>query len=349
MLKANQLRVLVTGGAGYIGSITCVELLATGHEVYVVDNLSNGHIGAIKCIERLSNRTFSFTEADIRDETSLDLIFKEFVPEVVIHFAGIKAVAESVANPVEYYDVNVGGSISLISAMDRANCSNIVFSSSATVYGKPKYLPFDEQHPTQPVNPYGRSKLIVEYILRDWAAVNNQRRATALRYFNPVGTHPSNLMGEDPSGVPNNLMPYIAQVATQRQKILNIFGDDYDTKDGTGVRDYVHVHDLALAHISTIEKQASLRPFEAINLGTGTGTSVLQLVKAFEIASGVDVPTQIARRRDGDLASAWANPSDALVKLGWQTKLTIADMCRDTWAWQKNNPNGFGSQEKKLK
>lgn len=339
------MRVLVTGGAGYIGSHTCIELLIAGHEVYVVDNLCNGHIEAIDRVRKLSNQTLGFAELDIRDETALDLVFTEFAPEAVIHFAGLKAVGESVADPVSYYGANVGGSASLMAAMDRAGCLNIVFSSSATVYGKPEYLPYDELHPTRPVNPYGRTKLMVEDILRDWAAVGGRRRATALRYFNPVGAHPSNLIGEDPCGAPNNLMPYIAQVSVGRREVLNIFGNNYDTHDGTGVRDYIHVLDLARAHVAAIEKQVGLQPFEAINLGSGKGTSVLELVKAFEIVSGVEVKLNIMPRRDGDLAASWADPMNALGKLGWQTKLTLSEMCRDTWAWQSNNPNGFISKE----
>ena len=335
------MRILITGGAGYIGSHTCVELLAAGHEVYVIDDLSNGHIEAIKRVRRLSNRAVRFSKVDIRDNVALDLVFAEFEPDAVIHFAGLKAVGESVLAPLPYYEINVGGSTSLLAAMDRASCMNIVFSSSATVYGNPAYLPYDEKHLTKPVNPYGRTKLMVENILSDWAAANEARRATALRYFNPVGAHPSTLIGEDPSGIPNNLMPHIAQVAVGKLKALNIFGDDYETSDGTGVRDYIHVVDLALAHVASIEQQKSLDSFEVINLGSGKGTSVFELVKAFELVSGVKINFNITQRRDGDLGESWANPLQAFERLGWQTTLDITDMCQDTWAWQINNPNGF--------
>lgn len=335
------MKVLVTGGAGYIGSHTCIELLTAGHEVCVIDNLSNGHIEAIERVKRLSNKNLTFFKLDIRDSAALKLIFSEFNPESVIHFAGLKAVAESVLEPLNYYDVNVNGTTSLLNAMAVTNCINFVFSSSATVYGKPDYLPYDEEHSTRPVNPYGRTKLMTENILNDWSSTNIKRRATALRYFNPVGAHPSTLIGEDPLGIPNNLMPFIAQVAVGSRDILNIFGDDYDTFDGTGVRDYIHVVDLARAHVAAIEKQQYLNSFEIINLGSGKGTSVLELVKAFELISGVNIKINISKRRDGDLDESWANPTKALEKIGWKTVFNISDMCRDTWAWQKNNPQGY--------
>mgnify|MGYP006147518735 CR=1 FL=1 len=335
------MKVLVTGGAGYIGSHTCIELLTAGHEVCVIDNLSNGHIEAIERVKRLSNKNLTFFKLDIRDSAALKLIFSEFNPESVIHFAGLKAVAESVLEPLNYYDVNVNGTTSLLNAMAVTNCINFVFSSSATVYGKPDYLPYDEEHSTRPVNPYGRTKLMTENILNDWSSTNIKRRATALRYFNPVGAHPSTLIGEDPLGIPNNLMPFIAQVAVGSRDILNIFGDDYDTFDGTGVRDYIHVVDLARAHVAAIEKQQDLNSFEIINLGSGKGTSVLELVKAFELISGVNIKINISNRRDGDLDESWANPTKAFEKIGWKTVFNISDMCRDTWAWQKNNPQGY--------
>ena len=335
------MKVLVTGGAGYIGSHTCIELLTAGHEVCVIDNLSNGHIEAIERVKRLSNKNLTFFKLDIRDSAALKLIFSEFNPESVIHFAGLKAVAESVLEPLNYYDVNVNGTTSLLNAMAVTNCINFVFSSSATVYGKPDYLPYDEEHSTRPVNPYGRTTLMTENILNDWSSTNIKRRATALRYFNPVGAHPSTLIGEDPLGIPNNLMPFIAQVAVGSRDILNIFGDDYDTFDGTGVRDYIHVVDLARAHVAAIEKQQYLNSFEIINLGSGKGTSVLELVKAFELISGVNIKINISKRRDGDLDESWANPTKALEKIGWKTVFNISDMCRDTWEWQKNNPQGY--------
>ncbi|MDB4178784.1 UDP-glucose 4-epimerase GalE [Amylibacter sp.] len=335
------MKVLVTGGAGYIGSHTCLELLTAGHEVFVVDNLSNGNIEAIDRVRMITGQPLGFLKADIIDGEILDTIFTEFAPDAVIHFAGLKAVSESIADPLKYYNINLNGSITLLAAMDRAGCNNIVFSSSATVYGSPHYLPYDEFHPTEPVNPYGFSKLMVEQIMKDWITKDPLRRATSLRYFNPVGAHFSNLIGEDPSGEPNNLMPYIAQVGIKRLEILTVFGNDYKTHDGTGIRDYVHVVDLALAHLITIEKQVSLEPFEIINLGSGEPTSVLSLIKTFEIVSGAKIPFKVLGRREGDLPESWADPKKAYEKLGWKTELTISDMCRDTWLWQQNNPNGF--------
>lgn len=337
------MKVLVTGGAGYIGSHTCVELLAAGHEVFVIDNLCNGHLKAIELVRSLSNRSLSFAEVDIRDGEALDPVFDKFKPDAVIHFAGLKAVGESVAEPLRYYDVNVSGSVSLLNAMNRTGCANIVFSSSATVYGDPEYLPYDETHPTHPVNPYGRTKLMVEEILRDWAAADTARRATALRYFNPVGAHTSGQIGEDPLGVPNNLMPFIAQVAVKRRDYLSVFGDDYDTRDGTGLRDYIHVVDLAKAHVAAVERQAGLAQFEALNIGSGIGATVLELIDAFERASSVKIARRFAPRRDGDLPAFWADPALSAERLGWQTSLTLDEMCRDTWQWQSNNPNGFNA------
>ena len=335
------MRVLVTGGAGYIGSHTSIELLAAGYEVCIIDNLCNGHVEVIDCIARLSNRKIKFFEGDIRDNKRLDKIFYEFKPDTVLHFAGLKAVGDSIINPLNYFDVNVSGSVTLLEAMSRAYCKKIVFSSSATVYGIPNYMPYDEMHSTQPINPYGRTKLMVEEILRDWSAVDHQNRATSLRYFNPVGAHPSALIGEDPLGTPDNLMPYISQVAIGRQDFLNVFGNDYNTLDGTGVRDYIHVVDLALAHLIAVEKQDALNKFEVINLGSGKGTSVLELIKEFELASNVNIPVKILPRRKGDLPICWANPQRAFEKLGWKTKFSISEMCKHTWEWQRNNPNGF--------
>ena len=337
------MRVFVTGGAGYIGSHTCVELLAAGHEVFVIDNLSNGHFEAIERVRGLSNRSLGFAEADIRDGELLDPVFEEFKPDAVIHFAGLKSVGESVAEPLRYYDVNVRGSVSLLEAMDRAGCTNIVFSSSATVYGDPEYLPYDEVHPTRPVNPYGRTKLMVEEVLRDWATADTARRATALRYFNPVGAHASGQIGEDPLGVPNNLMPFIAQVAVGRREYLRVFGDDYDTRDGTGLRDYIHVVDLAKAHVAAIERQSFLDSFDIINIGSGQGVTVLELAAAFEATSCRKVPYKCVARRPGDLAACWADPARAAERLGWRTNFTIDEMCRDTWRWQSENPNGFNT------
>ncbi len=337
------MKVLVTGAAGYIGSHTCAELTLAGHEVYGIDNLVNGHVEAINRVKSLNNQTLNFSQVDIRNSVALDKVFKSFIPDVVIHFAGLKAVKESTIIPLEYYNVNVYGSISILEAMDRAGCSKIVFSSSGTVYGYPNYLPYDEMHPTRPINPYGRSKLLVEQIICDWVVTRPSFRATVLRYFNPVGAHPSGLLGEEPIGPPNNLMPYISQVAIGKRKILNVFGNDYNTIDGSGVRDYIHVMDLARAHVLAIEQQQKLDQFEVINLGTGQGTSVLELIKFFERESNTEIPIKFQPRRDGDLASLWANPKKAYDKLGWKTKYTVAEMCKHAWAWQLNNKNGYNT------
>jgi UDP-glucose 4-epimerase len=335
------MRVLVTGGAGYIGSHTCVELLEGGHEVFVVDNLCNGHEAALERVRGITNRELQFANADIRDANALDNIFNTFKPEAVIHFAGLKAVGESVANPLKYYEVNVGGSFSLLSAMSKAECNNIVFSSSATVYGKPKYLPYDEEHPTNPVNPYGRTKLMIENIIHDWTKVDLKRKGTVLRYFNPVGAHESGQIGEEPIGIPNNLMPFIAQVADGRREHLNIFGNDYDTIDGTGARDYIHVVDLALAHMSALNKN-KLDRFEVLNIGGGNSTTVLELLKSFEEISGVKIKYKYLPRREGDLAAFWADTSKAFEKLSWQPERNIKNICEDTWRWHKFNPTGYG-------
>jgi UDP-glucose 4-epimerase len=339
MEKINM-RVLVTGGAGYIGSHTCVELLEAGHEVCVIDNLCNGHEVALERVRGITNCKLQFVNADIRDAHALDKIFNTFKPDAVIHFAGLKAVGESVTDPVKYYDVNVGGSISLLSAMSKAECSSIVFSSSATVYGKPKYLPYDEEHPTNPVNPYGRSKLIIENMIKDWTKVEIKRKGIILRYFNPVGAHESGQIGEEPIGVPNNLMPYIAQVADGRLDCLNIFGNDYDTIDGTGSRDYIHVVDLARAHISALNSKI-LENFEILNVGGGKGTTVLELIEKFENVYGQAIKYKYLSRRDGDIAASWADPSKSFKKMDWQPEKNIKQICEDTWRWHKLNPAGY--------
>jgi UDP-glucose 4-epimerase len=336
------MKVLVTGGAGYIGSHTCVELLEAGHEVFVVDNLCNGHEAALERVRGITNRDLQFMNADIRDTFALDKIFNTFKPDSVIHFAGLKAVGESVAIPLKYYDVNVGGSISLLTAMSKAGCNSIVFSSSATVYGEPQYLPYDEKHPTNPVNPYGCTKLMVEDIINDWTKVDEKRRGTILRYFNPVGAHESGQIGEEPIGIPNNLMPYIAQVADGRREYLNIFGNDYETADGTGARDYIHVVDLALAHIGALN-QSKLDKFEILNIGGGKSTTVLELIKSFEDTSGVTIKLKYSPCRDGDLAAFWADSSQAFQKMSWQPKRNIKKICEDTWRWHKLNPTGYES------
>jgi len=335
-----ELKVLVTGGAGYIGSHTCVELLEAGHEVFVIDNLCNGHVAALERVRGITNRELQFTNADIRDANALNTIFDNFRPEAVIHFAGLKAVGESVADPVRYYDVNVSGSVSLLAAMSKAKCNNIVFSSSATVYGKPQYLPYDEEHPTNPVNPYGRTKLIIENIINDWTKVDIERTGTILRYFNPVGAHESGQIGEEPIGVPNNLMPYIAQVAGGRREYLNIFGNDYDTPDGTGARDYIHVVDLAFAHTRAL-KRNKLNKFEILNIGGGKSTTVLELLKSFEDTSGIAIKLKYLPRRDGDLSAFWANSSKSFEKIGWKPERNIKKICEDTWRWHKLNPIGY--------
>ena len=335
------MRVLVTGGAGYIGSHTCVELLNAGHEVFVIDNLSNGHEIAVKRVRNITNCELQFMNADIRDSNALDKVFNNFKPEAVIHFAGLKAVGESVADPLKYYEVNVGGSISLLMAMSKAECNNIVFSSSATVYGIPEYLPYDELHPTNPVNPYGRTKLIIEELIHDWVSIDKQRKGTSLRYFNPIGAHKSGEIGEDPLGIPNNLMPFVSQVASSKREYVQIFGSDYETRDGTGERDYIHVVDLADAHIKALHCQPSLKAFEVLNIGNGNRITVLELIDYFQRSSGVSIKYRLSSRREGDLPAFWANPSRAFEKLAWKPQLTIDEMCEDTWQWQINNPRGY--------
>ena len=284
-----------------------------------------------------------FVNADIRDTNALDEIFNIFKPEAVIHFAGLKAVGESVADPLNYYEVNVGGSISLLKAMSEAECNIIIFSSSATVYGVPKYLPYDEEHPTHPVNPYGRSKLIIENIIHDWTKADSKRNGAILRYFNPVGAHESGQIGEDPIGIPNNLMPYIAQVADGRREYLNIFGNDYETADGTGARDYIHVVDLALAHTNALN-QNDLNRYEILNIGAGKSTTVFELVKEFEDISGRSIKFKYLPRRDGDLAAFWADSSKAFEMMSWNADRNIKNICEDTWRWHKLNPTGYGRE-----
>lgn len=337
----SYMKVLVTGGAGYIGSHTCLELLRLGHDVSVIDSLYNGSKQALTRIQRLSNRVLEFRKCDVRDAQSLDMVFDRFKPNVVIHFAGLKAANESVDDPARYYDVNVGGTATLLGAMERAGCLNIVFSSSATVYGEPQYLPCDENHPLEPINPYGRTKLIGENLLKDWSSAKQGRHAVALRYFNPVGADASGLIGENPNSIPNNLMPFISQVAVGRREQLQVFGDDYDTIDGTGVRDYIHVVDLAKAHVAAVEQMNNIQTFEAINIGTGNGLSVLQMVKEFEKQSGQTIRYQISQRRLGDAPEVWAEASKAIDKIGFKATRGIVEMCQDTWRWQSANPTGY--------
>ena len=334
--------VLVTGGAGYIGSHTCVELLGAGEEIVVLDNFSNASPAACDRVREIAGRDFPVVNCDIRDTEGLRRVFQTYPIESVIHFAGLKAVGESVKKPVEYYDNNVGGTVKLLEAMREAGVNTIVFSSSATVYGEKNAVPFREDMETGgTTNPYGTTKYFIERILRDLSASDPVWSVSLLRYFNPIGAHESGRIGEAPNGIPNNLMPYIAQVAVGKRERLSVFGDDYPTPDGTGVRDYIHVVDLAKGHLCAIRRARAVRGCEIFNLGTGKGVSVLELVRAFEAASGVRIPYVIAPRRPGDIAECWADATKAREVLGWTAEKTTEDACRDTWRWQKNNPNGY--------
>ncbi|MFD1195247.1 UDP-glucose 4-epimerase GalE [Seohaeicola saemankumensis] len=335
------MRVLVTGGAGYIGSHTVLRLLRAKHEVLVLDNFSNSSPEALRRVKGLANADFDICEGDARDRGVLNQAFGDFSPEAVIHFAGLKSVGESQEQPLEYHSQNVAGSIELLAAMKRHDCSRLVFSSSATVYGEAQYLPFDEDHPLQPTNPYGRSKFFTEEIIRDWAASWSDVSAVLLRYFNPVGADTSGRIGEDPSGVPNNLLPYIAQVAVGRLAQLTVFGGDYNTRDGTGERDFIHVEDLARAHLAAINYTVKAKGCVAINVGTGAGATVLEMVKGFKKASGREIPYKIAERREGDVARSVAAVSKAERLLRWSAELGLSDMCESTWHWQSSNPNGY--------
>lgn len=334
--------VLVTGGAGYIGSHTCVELLNSGYEIIILDNFYNSKREALRRIRELSGRDFKFCECDIRDRKGLDNIFANESVDAVIHFAGLKAVGESCQKPLEYYENNVAGTLTLCQAMRDNNVKKIVFSSSATVYGMNNISPLKEAMPAGgTTNPYGTTKYMIELILQDLYKADNSWSISLLRYFNPIGAHKSGRIGEDPNGLPNNLMPYISQVAIGKLPQLNVFGDDYDTRDGTGVRDYIHVVDLALGHVKAVEKILKSEGLDIYNLGTGTGYSVLDIVEAFKKASGVDVPYKIVPRRDGDIATCYSDPEKAWKELGWKAERGIEEMCEDTWRWQKNNPDGY--------
>jgi UDP-glucose 4-epimerase len=335
------MRVLVTGGAGYVGTHVCVALLENNHEVLVYDNLSNSSLVALERVKLIANRSVEFIEGDIRDQALLSKVIKEFSPDAVIHFAGLKAVGESVQDPLQYYDVNVSGSIGLIKAIETVDCNLFIFSSSATVYGVPEYLPYDENHPTIPTNPYGHSKLMVENILQDWINSKNNRRAICLRYFNPVGAHTSGLIGENPKNIPNNLMPLIVQTASGKRVELSIFGDNYDTRDGTCERDYIHVNDLADGHLLALEKHTLLDSFQIINLGTGLGTTVKELIIEFENSTMQTIKTQISERRTGDISKCYADTSLATKLLDFKCKKSISDICIDAWNWQKQNPQGY--------
>lgn len=333
--------ILVTGGAGYIGSHTLIALIEAGFEPIVVDNLCNSKKESLKRVEKITGKKIKFYENDVRDAKAMDKIFSKNNIDSVIHFAGLKAVGESVQKPMEYYDNNLASTFVLIDAMKKHNVKKIVFSSSATVYGASETVPLKEGMPTGATNPYGRTKLFIEEILRDLYVSDNSWSITLLRYFNPIGAHISGTIGEDPKGIPNNLMPYISQVAVGKLEKLHVFGDDYKTADGTGVRDYIHVVDLAAGHVKAVQWVLGNEGCEEINLGTGNGTSVLELKNAFEKASGKDVPFVIDPRRPGDLGEVYADASKAKELLGWEAKLNIERMCEDSWRWQKNNPNGY--------
>lgn len=334
--------VLVTGGAGYIGTHTTLELLRAGFDVVVVDNLVNGSVEALRRVEGLAGKALAaFVQADVRDRAALGAVFARHPVDAVIHFAALKAVGESVAKPLEYYDNNLTGLLVLTAAMRDAHVKRLVFSSSATVYGDPASVPIDESFPTSATNPYGRSKLICEQILADVARTDSAWRIALLRYFNPVGAHESGLIGEDPAGIPNNLMPYISQVAVGRLRELQVFGNDYPTPDGTGVRDYIHVVDLALGHVRALQQIDALPQVDAINLGTGRGYSVLELVRAYEKAAGRAVPYRVVARRSGDIAACWADTTKAARLLGWSAQRGLDEMCADAWRWQQGNPQGY--------
>lgn len=333
--------ILVTGGAGYIGSHTCVELLNAGYEIVVLDNFSNSKPEVLNRIKKIAKKDFKFYKVDILDSAGLKKIFEENEIEAVIHFAGLKAVGESVSSPLKYYHNNVTGTIVLCQVMQEFGVKKMVFSSSATVYGNQDTVPIKEDFPLKPVNPYGRTKFMIEEILRDVYISDNEWGISLLRYFNPVGAHQSGMIGEDPNGIPNNLMPYITQVAVGKREKLNVFGGDYPTPDGTGIRDYIHVVDLAKGHLLALEKVLKEKGVGVYNLGTGRGYSVLEVVRTFEKANGVKVPYVTADRRPGDIAVCYADPTKAFKELGWKAEKDLEDMCRDAWNWQRKNPEGY--------
>ena len=334
--------ILITGGCGYIGSHTCVELLAAGHDIVILDNLYNADKEVLNRIRELSGKDFPFYECDIRDADGVRHIFKTHDIDTVIHFAGLKAVGESVAKPLTYFDNNVSGTVTLCQVMNEFNCKRMVFSSSATVYGMDNHSPLDETMTVGAVtNPYGRTKFMIECILQDLCASDKEWSVVLLRYFNPIGAHKSGRIGENPNGIPNNLMPYVSQVAVGKLKQLSVFGDDYDTPDGTGVRDYIHVVDLARGHVCAVNYAREHTGVEAVNLGTGVGYSVLDLVNTFQTVNGIDVPYTIVPRRPGDVATCFSDPAKAKALLGWEAEFGLEDMCRDTWRWQSQNPQGY--------
>ena len=337
------MKILVTGGAGYIGSHTCVELLENGYEVVVVDNLCNSSQESLNRVKTITGKSVSFYEEDILNEKALKTIFSEHKIDAVIHFAGLKAVGESVEMPLEYYQNNLTGTLVLFQVMREFNVKNFVFSSSATVYGDPHTVPIKEDFPLSATNPYGRSKLIIEEISRDLFLADNTWNIALLRYFNPVGAHKSGLIGEDPNGIPNNLVPYISQVAIGKREFLSVFGGDYDTPDGTGVRDYIHVVDLARGHIKALEKLTEAPGLVTYNLGTGQGYSVLEMLKAMEEAAEREIPYKIVERRAGDIATCFADPAFAEQELGWKAERGLKEMAEDTWRWQTSNPEGYST------
>ena len=336
------MKILVTGGAGYIGSNTCIELIKSGYEVVVVDNLCNSSLESIKRVEKLTDSDIPFHKVDVRDKQALTCVFEQYSIDGVIHFAGLKSVGESVDKPIEYYDTNVSGTFILAEVMREFNCKTFVFSSSATVYGNPHTVPIKEDFPISATNPYGRSKLMIEEFLQDVFIADDSWHIALLRYFNPVGAHKSGLIGEDPNDTPNNLIPYISQVAIGKLENLSIFGGDYDTHDGTGVRDYIHVVDLAKGHIKALQALKDKPQVLTVNLGTGKGYSVLDIIKAFEKASDKNIAYQIVDRRPGDIATCYADPTYAVEKLDWKAEFELDEMCEDTWRWQSMNPKGYG-------
>ena len=336
--------ILVTGGAGYIGSHTCVELLNAGKDIVVIDNYYNSKPESLKRVKKITGKDFKFYECDIRDREGLRKVFSENEIDVVIHFAGLKAVGESCRIPLSYYENNVSGTVTLCQVMAEFECKRLIFSSSATVYGGNNVAPYSEDMPTGDVtNPYGRTKYIIEEILKDLYASDNSWSIVTLRYFNPIGAHESGLIGEDPNGIPNNLVPYVAQVAVGKLAQIGVFGNDYDTPDGTGVRDYIHVVDLAQAHLCALRRARTVNGVEHYNIGTGHGYSVLNIVNSFESSTGRAVPYKIVDRRPGDIATCYADPAKSAEKLGWKAEKSLQDMCRDSWNWQKNNPMGYDS------